>query len=40
MEVADARYLPFAGKTFDWAISVATYHHTRVERHRWRPLRS
>jgi tRNA (uracil-5-)-methyltransferase TRM9 len=25
--VADAGSLPFASKTFDWAISVATYHH-------------
>lgn len=23
----DAAHLPFAGKTFDWAISVAAYHH-------------
>jgi tRNA (uracil-5-)-methyltransferase TRM9 len=27
--VADARRLPFAAKTFDWAISVATYHHIK-----------
>jgi SAM-dependent methyltransferase len=27
LQVADARYFPFADKTFDWAISVATYHH-------------
>jgi ubiquinone/menaquinone biosynthesis C-methylase UbiE len=25
--VADASYLPFRDNTFDWAISVATYHH-------------
>ncbi len=25
--VADARHLPFADNTFEWAISVATYHH-------------
>jgi tRNA (uracil-5-)-methyltransferase TRM9 len=27
LQVADARHLPFADNTFDWAISVATYHH-------------
>jgi tRNA (uracil-5-)-methyltransferase TRM9 len=27
LQVADARDLPFAGNTFDWAIAVATYHH-------------
>jgi tRNA (uracil-5-)-methyltransferase TRM9 len=27
--VADARKLPFAAKSFDWAISVATYHHIK-----------
>ena len=27
LQVADARQLPFADKSFDWAISVATYHH-------------
>ncbi len=27
--VADVRHLPFADKTFDWAISVATYHHIK-----------
>ena len=29
--VADARYLPFADEAFDWAISVATYHHIKGE---------
>ena len=29
LSVADARCLPYAGDTFDWAISVATYHHIR-----------
>ena len=24
---ADARYLPYADESFDWAIAVATYHH-------------
>lgn len=32
--VADARYLPFADAAFDWAISVATYHHIQGERER------
>ncbi len=32
--LADARYLPFADSVFDWAISVATYHHIRGERER------
>jgi tRNA (uracil-5-)-methyltransferase TRM9 len=27
--VADARRLPFAAKSFDWVISVATYHHIK-----------
>jgi tRNA (uracil-5-)-methyltransferase TRM9 len=27
--IADARRLPFAAKSFDWAISVATYHHIK-----------
>ncbi len=26
---ADASYLPYADETFDWAISVATYHHIK-----------
>jgi tRNA (uracil-5-)-methyltransferase TRM9 len=29
LQIADARYLPFADKSFDWAISVATYHHLK-----------
>jgi len=29
MQVADARRLPFTDNSFDWAISVATYHHLR-----------
>jgi len=29
LSVADVSYLPYADKTFDWAISVATYHHIR-----------
>jgi len=27
LSLADASYLPYADETFDWAISVATYHH-------------
>jgi tRNA (uracil-5-)-methyltransferase TRM9 len=27
LQVADARSLPYAAKTFDWAVSIATYHH-------------
>ncbi len=29
LQVADARNLPFADETFDWAISVAAYHHLK-----------
>jgi len=29
LQVADARRLPYANKSFDWAISVATYHHLK-----------
>jgi len=29
LQIADARHLPFADNTFDWAISVATYHHLK-----------
>jgi|WetSurMetagenome_2_1015567.scaffolds.fasta_scaffold295362_2 tRNA (uracil-5-)-methyltransferase TRM9 len=29
LQVANARQLPFANWTFDWAISVATYHHLK-----------
>ncbi len=32
--VADAGYLPFADESFDWAISVATYHHIPGEERR------
>ncbi|MFH0942397.1 MAG: methyltransferase domain-containing protein [Chloroflexota bacterium] len=44
--VADAAYLPFAARTFDWAISVATYHHLHYPQERraafhelWRVLK-
>ena len=29
LQIADARHLPFASKTFDWAIAVAAYHHLK-----------
>jgi tRNA (uracil-5-)-methyltransferase TRM9 len=29
LQVADARFLPYADESLDWAISVATYHHIR-----------
>jgi tRNA (uracil-5-)-methyltransferase TRM9 len=29
LQVADARYLPFASKSFDYVIAVATYHHLK-----------
>ena len=29
LSIADACHLPFADQTFDWAISVATYHHLK-----------
>ncbi len=34
LSLADACCLPFAGETFDWAISVATYHHIKGEARR------
>jgi ubiquinone/menaquinone biosynthesis C-methylase UbiE len=40
--LADAVYLPFSDNAFDWAISVATYHHIKGSRERltaWRELR-
>ena len=33
LAVADARWLPFPDNTFDWAISVAAYHHIRGRPH-------
>jgi SAM-dependent methyltransferase len=29
LTVADIGYLPYADQTFDWAISIATYHHVK-----------
>lgn len=36
--VADVRHLPFADNTFDWAISVATYHHIQGREEQTRAL--
>ncbi len=38
LQVADARYLPFANESFDWAISVATYHHLKGREEQLRAL--
>ena len=34
LSLADVGYLPYHDETFDWAISVATYHHIKGERER------
>ncbi len=46
LSLADVGYLPYPDKTFDWAISVATYHHIRYSEEKqkafyelWRILR-
>ncbi len=31
LSLADVSYLPYSDKTFDWVISVATYHHIKGE---------
>ena len=33
LTLADVRQLPYADETFDWAISVATYHHIKGKDH-------
>ncbi len=38
LAAADVRYLPYHDATFDWAISVATYHHIEGEAERLRSL--
>ena len=38
LSLADVSYLPFADTTFDWAISVATYHHLKSDPLRERAL--
>ena len=34
LAVADVRCLPYSDETFDWAISIATYHHVRGKEER------
>ena len=34
LSVADVGYLPYGDETFDWAISVATYHHIKGKENR------
>ena len=34
LSLADISYLPYSDKTFDWAISVATYHHIKGKEER------
>ena len=34
LSVADASHLPFSDEAFDWAISVATYHHIQGKKER------
>ncbi|MGQ9546340.1 MAG: class I SAM-dependent methyltransferase [Dehalococcoidia bacterium] len=38
LTVADALSLPFSDNTFDWAISIATYHHIKGSQERERAL--
>ncbi len=38
LAVADAGYLPYRDATFDWAISVATYHHIKGKTDRLKSL--
>jgi len=39
LSVADVRYLPYTDETFNWAISVATYHHIQGKEERLKSLR-
>ncbi len=39
LAVAEVRSLPYSDETFDWAISVATYHHIQGEEERLKALR-
>jgi len=39
LTLADASYLPFLDESFDWAISVATYHHLKDKTARLNALR-
>jgi len=38
LSVADVRYLPYSDETFNWAISVATYHHIKGKEERLKSL--
>jgi ubiquinone/menaquinone biosynthesis C-methylase UbiE len=38
LSLADVGHLPYADNTFDWAISVATYHHIEGEAERYEAL--
>ena len=38
LSLADVGYLPYPDETFDWAISVATYHHTKYPEESQRAL--
>jgi len=38
LSVADVRYLPYSDETFNWAISVATYHHIKGKEERLKAL--
>jgi len=38
LAVADVRYLPYPDETFNWAISVATYHHLKGNEERLKSL--
>ncbi len=38
LSLADARHLPYPDETFDWAISVATYHHIKGKEERLEAL--
>ncbi len=38
LSLSDVRYLPYPNETFDWAISVATYHHIKGKTERQRAL--
>ncbi len=39
LSLADVAHLPYPDETFDWAVSVATYHHIESEQERLRALR-
>lgn len=38
LSLADVRYLPYQDETFDWSISVATYHHIKGRKERLKAL--